>query len=340
MRVLSFVMHFLPNPPISFSLIVRQNVPSLFKPASDGPSPPLGLKPGPPAHAPRSRHDRRNVGKLDLELATFRMSQGLLELGVWLQGPCDDQSLKMEDLSSNDQDPLLRPFNVNDLDSPLISPNIASPTDGPGPGSNLWPWSPDMSLDLPLDPWSPNPGCAQGPADQDTSDNPDGPLVDCPFGSLTVCAHGSKQPGGWAALSFDNRARFHRALVSVPAVHPPNAAAKFNSPKRPRAGNARRATDLGQKSRNFPPQDAARSCSAQISSNEPGTSEFSGNVGEMFFDLNMEKVKPRTLKKKTRTERESYLNVRRQGGACEKHKLAKRAVRTVFCGLAEILTFS
>jgi hypothetical protein len=268
------------------------------------------------------------------------MSQGLLELGVWLQGPCDDQSLKMEDLSSNDQDPLLRPFNVNDLDSPLISPNIASPTDGPGPGSNLWPWSPDMSLDLPLDPWSPNPGCAQGLADQDTSDNPDGPFVDCPYRSLTVCAHGSKQPGGWAALSFDNRARFHRALVSVPAVHPPNAAAKFNSPKRPRAGNARLATDLGQKSRNFPPQDAARSCSAQISSNEPGTSEFSGNVGEMFFDLNMEKVKPRTLKKKTRTERESYLNVRRQGGACEKHKLAKRAVRTVFCGLAEILTFS
>ena len=60
--------------------------------------------------------------------------------------------------------------------------------------------------------------------------------------------------------------------------------------------------------------------------NEPRAIDFSAGGGEILFDLNMEKVRPRKLKKKTVEERELYLNVRRRGGACEKHKLAKRKV--------------
>jgi hypothetical protein len=36
-------------------------------------------------HCPASRYDPRNDGKLDLELATFRIPEGLLEPSVWLQ---------------------------------------------------------------------------------------------------------------------------------------------------------------------------------------------------------------------------------------------------------------
>ena len=73
-------------------------------------------------------------------------------------------------------------------------------------------------------------------------------------------------------------------------------------------------------------QTGARTQHTQDPDNEPGAIDFSANGGEMLFDLNMEKVRPRKLKKKTVEERELYLSLRRRGGACEKHKLAKRKV--------------
>jgi hypothetical protein len=48
--------------------------------------------------------------------------------------------------------------------------------------------------------------------------------------------------------------------------------------------------------------------------------------GELLFDLKMQPVQPRRLKKKTYEQRLHYLRLRKTGGACEKHKLNKRAV--------------
>jgi hypothetical protein len=74
--------------------------------------------------------------------------------------------------------------------------------------------------------------------------------------------------------------------------------------------------------------------------NEPEATESIVHTGEMFFDLNMQNVQPRKLRKKNNQERESYLNVKRHGGACEKHKLAKRAVSTASSGTSDILSLS
>jgi hypothetical protein len=70
---------------------------------------------------------------------------------------------------------------------------------------------------------------------------------------------------------------------------------------------------------------------AHTHSGESGATGFNFNAGEMFFDLNMHDVQPRRLRKKTTQEKESCLRVRRLGGACEKHKLAKKAVSFAFC---------
>jgi hypothetical protein len=48
--------------------------------------------------------------------------------------------------------------------------------------------------------------------------------------------------------------------------------------------------------------------------------------GELLFDLKMQPAQPRRLRKKTCEERLHSLRLRRLGGACEKHKLNKRAV--------------
>jgi hypothetical protein len=65
-------------------------------------------------------------------------------------------------------------------------------------------------------------------------------------------------------------------------------------------------------------------------SGESGATDLNFNAGEMFFDLDMHNVQPRRLRKKTTQEKESCLRVRRLGGACEKHKLAKKAVSFAF----------
>jgi hypothetical protein len=70
---------------------------------------------------------------------------------------------------------------------------------------------------------------------------------------------------------------------------------------------------------------------AHAHSGESGATGLNFNAGEMFFDLDMHNVQPRRLRKKTTQEKESCLRVRRLGGACEKHKLAKKAVSFAFC---------
>ena len=70
-----------------------------------------------------------------MELASLRKSEGLLEPGVWLQDLVMTKPLKMEDASLSDPDPSLQPSRPNDLDSPLLTSNMASPVDENGPAS-------------------------------------------------------------------------------------------------------------------------------------------------------------------------------------------------------------
>lgn len=263
--------------------------------------------------------------------------------------------MKMEDLSSNDPDPSLPPSSVNDLDLPLAGTDMASSVDGNGFASDYWPWSPDISLDGASDPWTPNLGYVQAPGPHNMPDDRDGPYGDfrhhrqafsqtsLPYGESTlpgfglrtqlVCHHEHQHPGV-CRLSFNNRGNSHHSLVTAGYQSSTTDRPSFDNSldERQQAGNAPLAASLFRQSPPSPPQDAARRDSTQNANNEARTSDFSANVGEMFFDLNMEKVKPRKLKKKTTEERESYLNVRRRGGACKMHKLAKRAVSTVFRG--------
>jgi hypothetical protein len=71
-------------------------------------------------------------------------------------------------------------------------------------------------------------------------------------------------------------------------------------------------------------------CSASSATTDTGPSgeciDQSDDHGELLFDLKMQPTQPRRLRKKTCEERLHSLRLRRLGGACEKHKLNKRAV--------------
>src|SRR5690349_6145960 len=89
------------------------------------------------------------------------------------------KSLKMEDASLSDPDPSLRPSRLNDLDSPLLTTNMASPIDEIGPASLSWPWNPDISQDLASDPWTPELGRNPASSHDKVLYDPDGSFEDC-----------------------------------------------------------------------------------------------------------------------------------------------------------------
>ena len=141
--------------------------------------------------------------------------------------------------------------------------------------------------------------------------------------SPLVCSLAHEHSG--SGLSFDSR---DLVSAAIPSRDSTKSAVSDSSLQRRRAGDAPLATNHGQQPRSSLSQVDARPRSVAILSYDHGRADISVNAGEMFFDLNMQSVQPRRLKKKTNQERDSYLSVRR-GGACEKHKLAKRAVSTL-----------
>jgi hypothetical protein len=153
-----------------------------------------------------------------------------------------------------------------------------------------------------------------------------------------VCSPAYEQSG--SGLNFDSRGPTHDFGTYWPSCSPSVLRSKF--------GNTRNET---QRSNGAPmivaddrkPEQSARHIGTRTPSarlhNKPGATESIIYTGEMFFDLNMQSVQPRKLRKKNSQERESYLNVRKHG-ACEKHKLAKRVVSSASSGTSEILRLS
>src|SRR5436305_6260002 len=263
----------------------------------------------------------------------------------------------MEDASLSDPDPSLQPSRPNDLDSPLLTSNMASPVDENGPASLYWPWNPDISQDLASDPWTPELGRNPASGHDNTLCDPGGSFEEWrhihqtvsmeshPNGEDTsenfgmhiplVCSLGNEYGIG---LSFDHRGPSPDfGLFGPPYTPTKNRISNNSLNETQRAGYALLAAHSGQPLHNSRLPDGARSYRIQNLDNEPRASDSSASTGEMFFDSNMEKVQPRKLKKKTIEERESYLNVRRRGGACRRHKLTKRAVSTASCGFAKTL---
>jgi hypothetical protein len=282
----------------------------------------------------------------------------------------------MEDNRSNDPDPSLLSSGLNDLDLPPFATATVSEIDGNGPGSASWYRIPDISLELTSDPWTPNFGWIQLPGHPSMFNSVDCTFGDClhshqiasvasdpnmesipndeassfhfglPNPEVRSLAH---EQSRMSDLSFDSSGRSHHNLVMVghpshASIRPSTADNSLNESQR--AGDAPLAANNGRRfcvsflqdgARNYGTRDNHAALNLDA---EPRTTDFSANAGEMFFDLNMDKVQPRRLKKKTFEERKSYLNVRRQGGACEKHKLAKRAVSTASCRLTKTLRFS
>ena len=157
----------------------------------------------------------------------------------------------------------------------------------------------------------------------------------------SVCSP-ADQHLGMSRLSVNNRGPSPNFGLTGPfsytATKPSSSEKSLNETQG--AGYAPLAADDGRQSYTSPLPDWLRNYTTQTVNNEPRKGDSSANTGEMFFDLNMERVQPRRLKKKTTEERESYLRVRRQGGACKEHKFAKRAVSSVSYSFAKILRFS
>jgi hypothetical protein len=153
-----------------------------------------------------------------------------------------------------------------------------------------------------------------------------------------VCSLAYEQSG--SGLNFDSRGPTHDFGTYWPSYS--------SSVLRSKSDNTSNET---QRSNGVPtvvtgdrkPEQSTRHIGARTRSarlhNEPGATESIVHTGEMFFDLNMQSVQPRRLRKKNSQEKESYLNVRKHG-ACEKHKLAKRAVSSASSGTSEILRLS
>jgi hypothetical protein len=142
-----------------------------------------------------------------------------------------------------------------------------------------------------------------------------------------VCSHAYEQSG--SGLNFDSRGPTHDFGTYWPSYS--------SSVLRSRSDNISNETQRSSgapmvvtNDRQLEPSTRHTGAWARSARphNEPEATESIVPTGEMFFDLSMQNVQPRKLRKKNSQERELYLNVRRQGGACEKHKLAKRAVST------------
>ena len=153
--------------------------------------------------------------------------------------------------------------------------------------------------------------------------------------STTVCPAAQEHSG--PTLSFVSRGPgqcdplVHNGYSSHKSSIPSNS----NSVKEEQSADAAPlgATDDRQiRTSNF--QAGAGTRPTHAHSGDSGAADLDFNPGEMFFDLNMHDVQPRRLRKKTTQEKESCLRVRRLGGACEKHKLAKKAVS--FCILCSV----
>jgi hypothetical protein len=81
----------------------------------------------------------------------------------------------------------------------------------------------------------------------------------------------------------------------------------------------------GQNSNLLPTKHSASSATTDTGPSGESMDQ-SDDHGELLFDLKMQPTQPRRLRKKTCEERLHSLRLRRLGGACEKHKLNKRAV--------------
>jgi hypothetical protein len=155
----------------------------------------------------------------------------------------------------------------------------------------------------------------------------------------TVCSLAYEQSD--SGLNFDSR----RPIHDFGTYWPPYSSLDLRSRSDNVADETPRSDDvaivgpddrkLEQPTRHI----GARTRSARLH-REPGATQSIVHTGEMFFDTNMQNIQPRRLRKKTSQERELYLTVRKHGGACEKHKQAKRAVSTVSSGTSEILRLS
>ena len=59
---------------------------------------------------------------------------------------------------------------------------------------------------------------------------------------------------------------------------------------------------------------------------ESDNAQLPTNTHELVFDLNMRAAQPRRLRTKTQDEKNSYLGLKRSGGACEMHRALKQKV--------------
>jgi hypothetical protein len=153
-----------------------------------------------------------------------------------------------------------------------------------------------------------------------------------------VCSPASEQSG--SGLSFDSRGPTHDFGTYWPSY----SSSVLYSESDNTCNDTQRSNGVPMVVTNdWKPEQLTRHIGARTRParlhNEPGATGSIVHTGEMFFDLNMQNVQPRKLRKKNSQERESYLNARKHG-ACEKHKLAKRAVSSSSSGTSEILRLS
>lgn len=145
-----------------------------------------------------------------------------------------------------------------------------------------------------------------------------------------VCSLAYEQSG--SGLNFDSRGPTHDFGTYWPSYSPSVLRSKFGNTRNETQRSNGVATIVGDDRK---PEQSTRHIGARTRSahlhNKPGPTESIVHTGEMFFDLNMQSVQPRKLRKKNSQERESYLNARKRG-ACEKHKLAKRVVSSTSFG--------
>jgi hypothetical protein len=151
--------------------------------------------------------------------------------------------------------------------------------------------------------------------------------------STTVCPAAQEHSG--LGLSFVSRGPgqcyplVHNGYTSPKSSIPSNSGNSVKEEQSAEAAPLSATDDRQTRGSNF--QAGAGTRPTHTHSGETGATDLNFNAGEMFFDLNMHNVQPRRLRKKTTQEKESCLRVRRLGGACEKHKLAKKAVSFAFC---------